>query len=190
MWDSMFRQVKSSQDKLGEADGGLLLGLFQLPLQESLESTGGTDTHAVSTENAARIRHVFIVESGHVALKPTLAPGQSVGMLHIVSTHLDTTPAHNALRIIADVERIILKDVKRFGSGFPPGEALRISAIVVNLVLNFRGIGQVDGRGQQLQNKLTAGIYPISVGVDDHIVGHRDDTGRLKYALIDDFNGA
>ena len=39
-----------------------------------------------------------------------LAPGQSIGMLHIIGTNLNAAPAHDALGVISNVERVIVEE--------------------------------------------------------------------------------
>ena len=89
--------------------------LLCLPLDKPLEGTGGADPDTVTAEHASGIRHIFIIEGGDVTIDSALAPGQGIGVLQVVGADLDTTPAHHALGIIADVEGIILKDIELLG---------------------------------------------------------------------------
>jgi hypothetical protein len=58
-----------------------------------LQSFGGADCYAIPTEYAGRIRKRVVIKSGYLTVMSSTTQSQGIGILHIISTSLDTAPA-------------------------------------------------------------------------------------------------
>src|SRR5262249_40669049 len=101
------------------------------------------DAYAVAAEHAGCVWDVLVEERGDVAAHSAAAPGQSERVLHVLSANLDAAPAHDALSVVADVERVVVEYLKLASSA--AGEGPSIRAVALHMALNLRRVVQING---------------------------------------------
>ncbi len=158
------------------------------PLNLALQRARGTDADAIPAEDARGVGHRRLERGGHVAADAASAPGEREGMLHILGADLDAAPAHDALRVVPDVERVVV--FERDLAADAAGKAIDSGTVTFDVVQDLRRLSQVDRGGEQLQDHAPGRVDAVGLGVDDHVLADRDDARRLQDARPHDLHRA
>ena len=131
------------------------------------EGAGGAYADAIAAINAGRFGKRNVELGSDVSGEAASGHADGESILSIDAASLDALVAENAFGVIADVKIVV--ELWRLGgargsSAKPPG----IGAIALKILLQGRSRGDVDGRGQELENEAAAEANALGIGFDAH----------------------
>src|SRR5205085_7544752 len=145
------------------------------------QGAGGADGHAVAAVNAGRVAQGHVEAGVDVRLEAAPGHGDGEGVLHVVPAGLDALVAQDALRIVADVQPVVIVAHRLLHRG-AAGEAVWLRAVARGVLPERRRGAGVDRRLQELQDHATRVAHARRVGEDLHAVLGFARTRRHQHA--------
>ncbi len=166
-----------------------LAGLPQLELGLGHQRAGRAHRDAVAAVDAGRLGQRHVQLGRDVGVEAAPGDGDGEGDLRVGAAGLDALVAEHALRVVADVEVVVVLDRLRHGGGRGP-EAGRVGAVLRQHRPQLVGGRQIHRRGQQLEHQLARQAHALGVGLHLHPGLGLARAGRRQHARALDLDDA